>query len=490
MTAKPILATILTVLFAPLALAQAVFYVNAASTAPIQNGTSWATAFSEIQDGIEAARQAFGGEVWVAAGTYDEVRSNAGSLRLRAGVDLYGGFTGTEAVRDQRDPAANVTIIDAESSNGGEPAASAVLGASDALLDGFVVRRGQGEDGAGMLNIAVSPTVVNCTFTENVAQRFGGGVLNVDGATPVFKGCRFVKNYAGNSGGGMANTGAAPSVEDCEFLDNDAGNVGGAIFNVEGGDVFLTGSTFDGNTALEGGGAIFNEGADPAITACAFFRNTTPKFAGAIFNNNGASPLVVNCVFARNSADDRGGAITTLNSLFTAINCTFAYNTSLNDGSVLFDNASGTTIFNSIMWYNSDEPFFALESITDVRYSNIGGGFDGLGNIALEPQFTDAEADDFTLKPTSPSINAAIANGAPETDLIGVARPQGDGVDQGAYEAVVVLPGPDQFACPITLRTASQGPPAPGNLLVLGLLGVTLLAARGRFRPVSSRAHK
>ena len=235
MTVKSMLAAGLTVLCAPFALAQTVVHVDVANDGAVQDGTSWATAYREIQDGIEAARRAFGGEVWVAAGTYDEVRVNAGSLRMRAGIDLYGGFAGGEAVRDQRDPATNIAIIDGRQSDGGEAAEAVVLGADDAILDGFVVRGGQGEDGAGMLNIAASPTVLGCTFTQNVAQRFGGGVLNVDGATPVFKNCRFVRNYAGNSGGAMGNTNAAPSVEDCEFIENTAGNVGGAIFNVEGG---------------------------------------------------------------------------------------------------------------------------------------------------------------------------------------------------------------------------------------------------------------
>lgn len=470
------------VLFAVGAPAQTVFYVDKANQGPVKDGASWATAFTAIQDGVEAARAAFGGEVWVAAGNYGEARPNAGSLRLRSGVDLYGGFAGGELARDQRDPAVNITIIDAGESNNGGPAASAVIGANDAILDGFVIRHGQGQDGAGMLNIDVSPTVINCVFRENVAQRFGGAVLNAEGATPLFRGCRFASNYAGNSGGAIANTNAAPAVEDCVFEQNDAGNVGGAIFNVEGGDVFLTRSVFDGNSALEGGGAIFNEGADPAITACEFYGNETPKFAGAIFNNNGASPLVVNCVFARNNADDRGGAITSLNSLFTAVNCTFAYNTSFNDGSVLFSNASGTTIFNSILWYNDDRPFFELDSVIDVRFSNVGGGQDGVGNIAIEPQFTDAENDDFSLKPSSPSINAGTTDGAPDEDLRGVERPQGDGIDQGAYEAEIVLPGPDTFACPITLATGAPRPPAPGTLAVFTALAAILVAPHARRR--------
>lgn len=458
--------------------AQTVVYVNSRNTAAVQDGTSWATAFSAIQDGIEAAREAFGGEVWVAGGVYDEVRPNAGAVRLRSGVNVYGGFAGNEAVRSQRDPAANITIIDAGESNGGAAASVAVFGANDSILDGFRISHAIGQDGAGMTNIAVSPTVVNCVFTENVAQRFGGAVLNVDGATPRFERCVFTKNYAGNAGGGMANTGAAASVVGCRFVGNEVGNVGGAIFNVEGGDVFLTDTTFEGNTALEGGGAIFNEGADPSIERCRFFRNSTPKFGGAIFNNNGASPLVVNTVFAGNSAGDRGAAVTTLNSQFTAINCTFAYNTSFNDGSVMFDNMATSTVVNAILWYNSDAPIFALESVTDIRFSNVGGGQDGVGNIAVEPQFNDPEADDFSLKATSPSIDRGTVDGAPAADIDGVARPTGSGVDQGAYESEVVLPPPDGFACPIVLRTGPPAGPAPGSLVVLGALLLTLLAAR------------
>jgi len=468
----------LVLLLAPVATAQTVVFVDSRNTAGIQNGTSWNTAFTTIQDGIEAARTAFGGEVWVAGGEYNEARPNAGALRLRSGVNLYGGFAGDESVRSQRDPETNVTIIEAGQASGGAPAAVAVFGANDTIIDGFRITHAIGQDGAGMTNIAVSPTVVNCVFTENVAQRFGGAVINVDGATPRFERCIFAKNYAGNAGGAMANTGAAASVVDCEFLENSVGNVGGAIFNVEGGDVFLTSTIFDGNTALEGGGAIFNEGADPAITACSFFRNSTPKFGGAVFNNNGASPLVINSVFAWNTADDRGGAVTTLNSVFTGINCTFAYNSSGNDGGVLFDNASSSTIFNSIMWYNSDAPFFSLDGTTDIRFSNVGGGQDGFGNVALEPQFNDPEADDFSLKATSPSIDRGTLDGAPETDLLGIARPTGNGVDQGAYESEVVLPAPDDFACPIVLRTGPPAGPSPGNMIVVATMLMALIAAR------------
>jgi len=459
-----------------------VYYVNRANTSGQEDGRSWATAFTTVQPAIELARIEFGGDVWVAKGIYGETRANNGALRLRSGVDLYGGFKGGEVLRAQRDSKLNPTIIDGRKANGGVAAPTVVLGADDVILDGFMIRGGRGEDGAGMTNIATSPAVLNCVFADNIATRFGGAVINIDGATPLFQNCRFIFNRAGDAGGAIANTGAAPSVFDSEFSDNSASNVGGAVFNVEGGDIFLTRCLFARNSAEEGGGAIFNEGASPAIDSCRFLGNSTPKFGGVIFNNNGASPLLVNCVFARNTAQ-RGAVTTTLASQFTAINCTFAYNTSTQDGSVLFNNNATTNVFNAIIWYNSARPFYNLNSATTIRYSNVGGGDPGDGNTAVEPQFTDAANDDFSIKPTSPCINAGTPNGAPAVDIRGIARPQGDGVDQGAYESDVILPVP-----PGSCITLSMGvPPAPpaygGNWVLYGglialLLGASRLPAR------------
>ena len=58
-----------------------------------------------VQAGIDAAA-AVGGEVWVAAGTYQE------RITLRTCAHVYGGFAGTETQRSQRNWSANLTILD------------------------------------------------------------------------------------------------------------------------------------------------------------------------------------------------------------------------------------------------------------------------------------------------------------------------------------------------------------------------------------------
>ncbi len=56
--------------------------------------------------------------------------------------------------------------------------------------------------------------------------------------------------------------------------------------------------------------------------------------------------------------------------------------------------------------------------------------------IARDPQswFVDFAAGDLRLKKGSPAVDAGSRQTAPETDRLGTARPQGGGVDVGAYE--------------------------------------------------------
>jgi hypothetical protein len=80
-----------------------------------------------------------------------------------------------------------------------------------------------------------------------------------------------------------------------------------------------------------------------------------------------------------------------------------------------------------------------------VKYSCFGDGTTGEGNISDNPLFVNVSGNDPTkwdlqLQPKSPCIDKGKLEDAPDCDILGVERPQGAGVDMGAYEYVPPIP--------------------------------------------------
>ena len=160
------------------------------------DGSSWATAFTSLQDALAYAERSDRRtplDVWVATGIYhpdqgERVYRNDRytAFRLLNNVAIYGGFTGTENTRDERDPAANATILSGDLLDDDGGGYSNLAENSDvvvmadqvdgtAVLDGFTITGGYGFHGAGLFVNSASPRFVNCTVSGNVAT-YGGGV--------------------------------------------------------------------------------------------------------------------------------------------------------------------------------------------------------------------------------------------------------------------------------------------------------------------------
>ena len=517
----------------------AVWYVDIDNAAQEQDGTSWATAFNRIQEGIDAAFDDDGGEVWVAEGTYDHASEfEGGEIQLLPNVDLYGGFDGTETVRDERDWVEHLTTIDGSAARGGEKASSVIVANEQAeVLDGFMVTGGHAmgelEDGGGLfLQLPGSFTVANCTFVGNQADRRGGAIYTL-GDQLIVENCTFSDNSAlgeggaiyansndfeisdsffiGNSASNGGGVWADPlTIRNCTFSNNSAEREGGASWSDratvsdssflgnsadEGGavytdsatidlctfednvatlggaisadkssrDLILRESTFRSNEAAKQGGALWMD-ATTTIEYCVFEENHAGVQGGAIRKENG-SPFqinasrfinnssdfiggaiwaverlsVANSEFVANSASDTGGAfhIVGNNQLSQIANTTLFGNTALEASSIYFESDSiedEAVIVNSIFWDDPD-PLVAIGfGGFDISYSIIRGGFEGIEVQDSDPLFVSEELGDLQLTVDSPAIDSGTLEGAPETDILGAARPQGLGVDMGAYE--------------------------------------------------------
>ena len=361
----------------------ATWYVDRDNTAGPWDGQSWNTAFATIQEGIDAAYGVGGGEVWVKQGLYNERRENeTGSVLMYSGVDLCGGFVGTELQRIDR-IAGIYSTIDGRYARLGSAAYHVVVGADNATLDSFVITGGNAnggetsEDhkkrGGGMYNENASPTVVNCAFYTNSAETLGGGMFNF-GSSPSLAGCTLSYNSSEWSGGGMANLDSSPTLNQCGFGSNWAERHGAGMYNEDTSSPSLTWCLFTDNSAGYHGGGMHNQSiaSSPSVVRCAFIGNSANRTSGfgggmcnggaptvteSVFSENSAeygggmrnsgpgSPVITRCVFVRNSAKEKGGGMSTGECSTTVSKCRFSGNWAGIEGGGVHNEGDGIAPF-------------------------------------------------------------------------------------------------------------------------------------------------
>jgi parallel beta-helix repeat protein len=260
-----------------------------------------------------------------------------------------------------------------------------------------------------------SPTVTNCTFSGNSANSYGGGMYNTHNSSPTVTNCTFSGNSANSYGGGMYNYFyTSPTVTNCTFSGNSA-EWGGGMYNQLNSNATVTNCVLSGNSAGEGGG-MFNYNSSPTVTNCTFSGNSANSYGGGMLNYV-CSPTVTNCTFSGNSANrDGGGMSNYLKSSPTLTNCTFNGNSANTLGGGMYNFVySSPTVTNCIMWgdsaVTSGDEIYNDRSSPAVTYSDVQGGYGGVGNIDADPLFVDPNNPDpnlwsLRLKPDSPCIDA------------------------------------------------------------------------------------
>jgi len=267
------------------------------------DGSSWESAYNDLQDALAAAPS--GSQIWVAAGTYKptEGTDREAAFVMREGVKIYGGFDGAaDDALDDRNPAENVTILSGDIGVADDTADNShhvLFGASDATIDGFTIRDGRADG-----------TYFNSR---------GGGMLCYDGNSPTVSNCTFTGNYAVEGGAVAAYYNSAPTITDCTIDSNSAERAGGILFrtgpDTQETGAQVSGTAFSNNSASDRGGAVYVDyGAWPSFTECTFTSNTAAGNGGAVYVDNNSSQLSViqtwfdTCTFEDNVTGKRGGA--------------------------------------------------------------------------------------------------------------------------------------------------------------------------------------
>jgi hypothetical protein len=367
---------------------QSTIYVDEDATAGNDDGTTWTNAFLKLQDALDVACCS-AAEIWVAEGTYkpsskiDPNDSRSATFKLVADVEHYGGFDPTvgDDTWPERDWINNVATlsgdigtVDVDTDNSYNVVTG--TGDSNTIIDGFTITKGNAnvlgtgqaytETGGGMFNWDVSPTVANCTFTDNKALTAGALLLLVE-------------------------TGSVQTVTDCVLSGNSAQYYAGAIWaytdNNHDGQALVTNCVITGNSADLKGGGIFNfDASSNTYTNCVITGNYSPKGGGLHFYVSNAT--FTNCTIVDNDANQGGGMYTHWNCDPNFTNCIFWDNHADDDAN------DGGEIYNEDD--NCDPTLSDCDIEGGINGSKCGGydSVDGGGNINSDPSFEDASDPD------------------------------------------------------------------------------------------------
>jgi len=346
-------------------------------------GTSWGAAFRAIGRAVAAAKA--GDEIWVAEGTYLE----GAEITIPADVFLRGGFAGTEANAADRPVPPRSTVMDGN------------------VAHACLANYGQVE-------------------WMGIARGNGYGVHNR--SSGILSDCRVYSC----SGTGIVNT--AGLVIRCDVHDNSPNsgikNNGGVVFQC-----IIRGNS-NGSSLSGSGGGIYND-AQGTVVRCRIYGNGV---GGRMVANGGGAynqGIMTNCIVFDNQAsslemNSNGGGV---HNTGTLTNCTIYRNYAQGPAGV---SGSGK-IINCIIWRNSDSDCGSGPAAIHSGFPEAAEFF-AKGYITDEPQFVSTSGEvanwDVSLQPTSPCIDTGTAEGAPVNDLLGTSRPQGLGIDMGAFEWV------------------------------------------------------
>jgi hypothetical protein len=342
--------------------------LRVSATGDNSDGSSWAKAFTSIQAATVAA--VTGDEIWVKQGTYvivDEVTQ----LNFKSGVNVYGGFVGTEATLAARSTNPALTIISQDTApatnfrllssialndpttwNGftfdGKNIGSGVLLSGNCTLENAIVANCKITDGSGAgirMNSSTnfSPAILKNTSvksnTINVAgsSYFGGGA-GISAATyALIQDCIISQNIISvTTAGGSSVFGAGIYIVEGEIknsiIDGNSNSVG-ASNNITGAGiaivpaatlkkVLIDGCSITNNSSRARGGAILIDPrysgqylGDYTIKNTNIINNNSLNVGGGIFSTAatvqttglGWTINVINSVIANNTATTGGG---------------------------------------------------------------------------------------------------------------------------------------------------------------------------------------
>jgi hypothetical protein len=372
-------------------------------------------------------------EIWIIKGTY--VFSAAYAFPT-PGLDVYGGFNGTETTLTERSKGTepwtftNETIL--EGNNNTVQIFTPGGARVNTIIDGLTINKAGAGGGAAIVG-RDGMTFQYCKFTNNISTG-NGGALILNGGGNV-NSCYFGNNK-GNSGGALhcgTGAGLTSEIANCLFENNQAAggshNLGGALRSQAAGKLNVNNCIFRSNDAVGNGSAIHiqltavSETQNTILTNSIVYGNTTK---GAVYMLGGT---MNNCTVANNP---EGGVYVASATIPSKIYNSVFWGPDTKSGGISSPASNSVAVIQNTAYTSIQSANFTGTSNTN----NILLDFENTGSTegVFYPAFTDPLNNNYSLTHQSALLNNGQTIASVTTDLTGLTRPQGSAYDMGAYE--------------------------------------------------------
>ena len=420
-------------------------------------------------DFINNSSTSWGGAIYV-VNSYKASTFQVDGCNFR---DNYGtGFGGGIMVEDRQDNQPDEEISMVQVTNSKFEDNSAFYGGAvdiepgdDSILIGIqgnnFIRNGniQGIGGgiyiSGYETTRASCQIKNNSFTNNTAYLGGGALIenynNTNTLSYEIDNCLFDKNEALQGGGGLVIrsyplTNLIDGTITNTIFNNNKGNSSAGALYASGGHHHIVNSGFDsnytegfGDTLDYGGGAIvFDQNAEASIERSKFEGNTSLTDGAAITAMTGVNCKLDNTIFINQVGQSTLWNLGNINMM----NVTLAEQPGglvVEDGSTtslqnsVFDNASGNLLIRGNAQINSNGGNISSDN-------SMSEFLVGSGDYADLNDASPLLGEDMYPLAGSPCIDAGNSDGVNKNavDLDGNPRMQGNGIDAGCFETIMV----------------------------------------------------
>ena len=239
-----------------------------------------------------------------------------------------------------------------------------------------------GEDGGCIFmgNTVGTLTVTNSKFEDNYARRWGGVVMGYGYRfeTCTFNNNKVNtslsasgKSNTGRGGVMCSREGIASVIVDCNFTNNIAQEGGAICMEERAPGITISGSTFNNNQATLKGGALYTSVVNLATISTSTFESNSANYGGAVWSSNddASKPngrvIIQSSEFKSNTANIQGGALYLNTPSNEVVDSQFRLNTAPIAGAIYWNGNNGKvqgSTFESNLGLNGSSIYWAYDN--------------------------------------------------------------------------------------------------------------------------------